>query len=102
MVHHPVGQARVELQLRGGDALPVLGGAFVHGSEGGAARLGRGHAFTVRVHGQCRKCLSPVNTMATPSSSALAMFRSSRIPPPGWTMTATPAAAAASMPSGNG
>ena len=52
---------------------------------------------------QWRKCRSPVNTMATPSSSALAM--SSPRPctePPGWTMTATPAAAAASMPSGNG
>ena len=51
---------------------------------------------------QCRKCLSPVKTMATSSSSALAMFSSSLTEPPGWMMTATPASAAASMPSGNG
>ena len=51
---------------------------------------------------QWRKWRSPVKTIATPSSSARAMFASSRTDPPGWMMTATPAAAAASMPSGNG
>ena len=51
---------------------------------------------------QWRKWRSPVKTMATPSSLALAMFSSSRTEPPGWTITATPASAAASMPSGNG
>jgi hypothetical protein len=45
VVHDPVGQAGVELELRGGDALPVLGGALGHGGEGGALRLGRGHPF---------------------------------------------------------
>ncbi len=63
------------------------------GGEGGAVELdGR----------QCRKCLSPVNTMATPSSSARAMICSSLMAPPGWTTTATPASAAASTPSANG
>ena len=54
------------------------------------------------VTSQWRKCRSPVNTMARPSSSARSMLGSSRIAPPGCTTTATPAAAAASMPSGNG
>ena len=51
---------------------------------------------------QWKKCLSPVKTMARPSSSAAAMISSSRIDPPGWMTTATPAEAAASMPSRNG
>src|SRR5581483_11785062 len=51
---------------------------------------------------QCRKWRSPVKTMARPSSSARSMLASSRIAPPGWMTTATPAEAAASMPSGNG
>ena len=51
---------------------------------------------------QCRKCRSPVNTIASPSSSARAMICSSLIRPPGCTTTATPADAAASTPSGNG
>ncbi len=54
------------------------------------------------LRGQCRNCLSPVRTMARPSSSARAMFSSSRTEPPGCTTTATPASAAASMPSGKG
>ena len=51
---------------------------------------------------QWRKCRSPVNTIASPSSSARSMIFSSRIPPPGWMTAATPASAAASMPSSNG
>ena len=51
---------------------------------------------------QCRKCRSPVNTIASPSSSAFSMIASSRIAPPGWITAATPAAAAASMPSSKG
>ncbi len=51
---------------------------------------------------QWRKWRSPVKTMARPSSSALAMVSSSFTEPPGWMTTATPASAAASMPSGNG
>jgi hypothetical protein len=43
-----------------------------------------------------------VSCMATPSSSARAMFFSSPTDPPGWMITATTASAAASMPSGNG
>jgi hypothetical protein len=65
----------------------------------------RDDSFTVtatRVKGQCLNWRSPVKTMATPSSLARAMLASSLIEPPGWTITATPAAAAASMPSGNG
>src|SRR5205085_7419924 len=50
----------------------------------------------------CWKCRSPVNTIARPSSSARSMIFSSRIPPPGWITAATPAAAAASMPSSKG
>ena len=71
----------------------------------------RGRRFT-DVHGtrcrpgvarrQCRKCRSPVKTIARPSSSARAMISSSRTEPPGCTTTATPAAAAASTPSANG
>src|SRR4029077_16294017 len=51
-----------------------------------------------QVRAQCRKCRSPVNPIASPSSSALSMMASSRMPPPGWITVATPAAAAASMP----
>ena len=51
---------------------------------------------------QWRKCRSPVNTIASPSSSAVSMTASSPIAPPGWMTAATPAAAAASTPSGNG
>ena len=51
---------------------------------------------------QWRKCRSPVNTMARPSSSAFSITFSSPTEPPGWMTTATPASAAASMPSGNG
>ena len=51
---------------------------------------------------QCRKCLSPVKTIARPSSSARAMISSSRTEPPGCTTTATPASAAASTPSAEG
>ena len=43
---------------------------------------GRGH--------QWRKCRSPVNTIASPSSSAFSMIFSSRIAPPGWITAATP------------
>ena len=67
-----------------------------------ASATGRpGHEQSSRSR-QCRKCRSPVNTIARPSSSALAMTSSSRTEPPGWMITATPASAAASMPSGNG
>src|SRR5207302_97158 len=51
---------------------------------------------------QWRKCRSLVKTIATPSSFARSMLASSFTEPPGWMMTATPASAAASMPSGNG
>ncbi len=39
---------------------------------------------------QWRKCRSPVNTIARPSSSARSMTASSRIAPPGWITAATP------------
>ena len=42
---------------------------------------------------QCWNCLSPVNTMTRPCSSAAAMTSSSRTEPPGWMTAATPAAA---------
>ena len=44
----------------------------------------------------------PVNTMATPRSSAAAMTSSSRTLPPGWITAVAPAAASASRPSRNG
>ena len=36
-----------------------------------------------KVWAQCRKCLTPVSTMAMPASSAALMTSSSRIDPPG-------------------
>ena len=51
---------------------------------------------------QWKKWRSPVNTIASPSSSAVSMIAPSPRPPPGWMTAATPAAAAASTPSGNG
>ena len=59
-----------------------------------AARLRLGH--------QWRKWRSPVNTIATPRASAAAIVLSSFTDPPGCTMIAAPASAAASMPSGKG
>ena len=40
---------------------------------------------------QCRKCRTPVNTIARPCSSQAAMESASRIEPPGCTMAVTPA-----------
>src|SRR5262249_12592648 len=37
-----------------------------------------------RTRDQCRKCRTPVNTIATPRSSAAAITSESRIEPPGW------------------
>src|SRR6267142_33626 len=51
---------------------------------------------------QCRKCRTPVNTMARPSSSAAAITSSSRTLPPGWITAFAPARATTSMPSRNG
>ena len=56
----------------------------------------------IRTARQCWNCLSPVNTMTSPCSSAAAMTSSSRTEPPGWMTAATPAAATASRPSRNG
>jgi len=52
--------------------------------------------------GQCRKCLIPVKTIASPASSAAAMTSSSRIEPPGWITAVAPASTAASSPSAKG
>ncbi len=52
------------------------------------------HRFAVeqdRCH-QCRKCRSPVTTMASPASSAAAITSPSFTEPPGWTTAVTPAA----------
>ena len=51
---------------------------------------------------QCLKCLTPVNTMAMPWSSAALMTSSSRIEPPGWITAVAPASMQASMPSAKG
>src|SRR6266704_1630294 len=51
---------------------------------------------------QCRKCRTPVNTIASPSSSAAAMTSSSRMLPPGWMTALAPAWATTSTPSRNG
>ena len=44
----------------------------------------------------------PVNSIASPASSAAAITSSSRIDPPGWMTAVAPASAAASRPSANG
>ena len=83
------------------------------GGEGRAIKDNRRHrlprsplprrlAALMWVTSQCRKCRSPVNTIASPSRSAAAITSSSRRLPPGWMTTAAPAAAAASTPSGKG
>ena len=62
-------------------------------------------AVVLRAQGrqlQCRKCLTPVNTMAMPCSSAALITSSSRIEPPGWITAVAPASIAASSPSANG
>src|SRR3954463_9620864 len=51
---------------------------------------------------QCLKCRRPVNTMASPCSSAAAITSASRTDPPGCTTAVAPAAASASRPSRNG
>src|SRR5262249_25272312 len=51
---------------------------------------------------QCRKCRTPVNTIATPRSSAALITSLSRIDPPGWITAVAPASIAASRPSANG
>src|SRR5262249_42715988 len=51
---------------------------------------------------QCRKCRTPVKTIASPCSSQAATESASRIEPPGCTMAVTPALAAASTLSRNG
>src|SRR5690606_31769408 len=53
-------------------------------------------------HGQCLKCLTPVNTIAMSCSSAAAITSASRIEPPGWITARMPASPAASRPSRNG
>src|SRR6267378_2715592 len=51
---------------------------------------------------QCRKCRTPVNTIASPSSLAAAITSSSRTLPPGWMTAFAPARATTSTPSRNG
>jgi hypothetical protein len=51
---------------------------------------------------QCRKCLTPVKTMAIPASSAALITSSSRIDPPGWITAVAPASIATRSPSANG
>ena len=51
---------------------------------------------------QCRKWRMPVNTIASPASSAALMTSSSRIDPPGWITAVAPASAADSRPSAKG
>ena len=51
---------------------------------------------------QCRKWRWPVNTMASPASSAALMTSSSRTEPPGWMTAVAPASAAARRPSAKG
>src|SRR5690606_18303711 len=52
--------------------------------------------------GQCRKCRTPVNTIATPRSLAAAMTSASRTEPPGWITQPAPASTTTSSPSRNG
>src|SRR6185312_2643198 len=54
------------------------------------------------VRAQCRKCRTPVNSIATPASSAAAIASSSRLLPPGWTIAVTPALMSTSRPSRKG
>src|SRR5262249_2756258 len=58
-------------------------------------------AFVVNCF-KCRKCLTPVKTIAKPCSSQAAMLSASRWEPPGWAIAVTPAAAAASTLSRKG
>src|SRR5260370_898569 len=51
---------------------------------------------------QCRKCRTPVNTIAMPASSAALITSSSRIDPPRWITAVAPASIATSRPSANG
>src|SRR4029077_8242529 len=51
---------------------------------------------------QCRKCRTPVNTIAIPCSSAAAITSSSLTLPPGWITACAPARATTSMPSRKG
>src|ERR1019366_4586088 len=63
-----------------------------------------GHRLAIQQDGrhQCRKCRSPVTTMASPTSSATAITSPSLTELPGCTTAVTPAAARTSNPSGNG
>src|SRR4051794_2334674 len=51
---------------------------------------------------QWRKWRRPVSTIATPARSAASIDSLSRLDPPGWTITLTPASIASSGPSANG
>ena len=51
---------------------------------------------------QCRKCRTPVNTIARPNRSAASITSASRTDPPGWITAVAPWRAASSTPSGNG
>jgi len=51
---------------------------------------------------QCRKCRTPVKTIARPAASAAAMTSPSRCEPPGWITAVVPAEIAASSPSAKG
>src|SRR5262249_787845 len=61
--------------------------------------LGRELGFGVH---QCRKCRSPVKTIARLALSAALMTSSSRTEPPGWITAVAPASTAAIKPSANG
>src|SRR5690606_12413867 len=104
-----------------------LGQAVVHGLEAGRQRPAAdadhaaGHVAQPRPVGvddpeagdaqpgvdaedadQCRKCRTPVNTIAMPRSSAAAMTSSSRTEPPGWITATAPASTTTSRPSRKG
>ena len=92
--------------------------AHQHGPEAGAEALAAqslhpvghlgpdpgGHRFAVEQDGahQCRKCRSPVMTIARPAPSAAAITSASFTEPPGWTTAVTPASANTSEAVGEG
>src|ERR1700730_2079467 len=85
---------------------PIRRGSSI---EHGGSRLESQLTFVVMCpcfrrddEGQCRKCRTPVNTMAMPASSAAFITSSSRIDPPGWITAVAPASIATNSPSANG
>src|SRR5260370_6222090 len=106
---HLLRRAAADRRDHGGDGKPEGGdggaGAVFRGGTG-AAGAGAGLIPLVKPGNdgcrQCLKCLTPVNTMAMPASSAALMTSSSRTEPPGWITAVAPASTVTSNPSANG